>query len=294
MIVVDRRGDGVGYNSVTVEAVVESGTSPRSPRMFSGVRTSVVPFVYRVVLFALLSSTSVPRSVDAVFIHGTESSYVRYPRWNSCPNASLSFEFRTAQPEGLLLYADDGGLYDFFEISHSGGSVAAILNIVDGRDSNVEMRIGRNVNDGQWHRVELRRNRMETTMLVDGVQDSSFSFGSNFNFGGSSLQNNSFVYVGGLPVSFSQTLHALSLPSVVFKPRFKGHVRNVMYGNCTCLTVRASPLDGVGYSAVPAEACDVRNNCTKGCVCISVDAGSKCDCSEEACIAGRSRSEFFV
>ena len=55
--------------------------------------------------------------VTAITLDGTDRSYARYPKWNACANASISFEFKTTQDEGLLMYTDDGGKYDFFEVT---------------------------------------------------------------------------------------------------------------------------------------------------------------------------------
>ena len=54
--------------------------------------------------------------VTAITLEGTERSYARFPKWNACVNASISLEFKTTQDEGLLMYTDDGGKYDFFEV----------------------------------------------------------------------------------------------------------------------------------------------------------------------------------
>lgn len=224
-------------------------------------------------------------SAGAMYLQGTDMSYARFPYWNACINASFSIEFKTNQREGLLMYADDGGRYDFFEVMHVNGRVRCVLNIVDGRDGHINIDVGTNVNDGQWHRVEIRRNRMETTLIVDGVSDSKFAFGSDFHFG--SPENNSHLFLGGLPAELRQDLHALALPSVLFQPRFKGSIRNVLYGNCTCQTVRARMLDGVGVNLAPPEQCDLHNPCREGCLCISTDTESKCDCSQLQCVAGK-------
>lgn len=78
---------------------------------------------------------------------------------------------------------------------HTSGRVSVVLNIVDGRDGHVQLDVGSNVNDGAWHRVEIKRNRMETTLLVDTDTDSRFAFGSDFNFG--DLRTNSEVGMRG-------------------------------------------------------------------------------------------------
>ena len=170
---------------------------------------------------------------------------------------------------------------------HTSGRIRVVLNIVDGRDGHVQIDVGSDVNDGRWHRVEIRRNRMETTLIVDGDTDSRFAFGSDFNFG--NLRENSEVYFGGLPPHYERNLHQLALPSVLFRPRFRGELRNVLYGNCTCQTVRARYLDGYGVDLYPREQCDMRNPCREGCICVSTDTEPACDCSELECISGKCR-----
>lgn len=49
--------------------------------------------------------------------------YVQYLKWNVCINVFLSFEFKISQGMGILMYMDDGGFYDFFELLFEGGVV---------------------------------------------------------------------------------------------------------------------------------------------------------------------------
>lgn len=49
-------------------------------------------------------------------LDGSTNSYSQFRKWGGGTNGTLEFEFKTDQPNGLLLYTDDGGTYDFFEI----------------------------------------------------------------------------------------------------------------------------------------------------------------------------------
>ena len=233
-------------------------------------------------LIFLLTNLLAVQVQGEIHVDGSDSSYARYPKWNACTNASFSFQFKTAQADGLLMYMDDGGRYDFLELMHTSGRVQLVLNIVDGREGRVQIEVGRNVNDGRWHRVEIRRNRMETTLMVDDVSSSRVAFGSDFIFG--DLDTNSDVFFGGLPDTYSQDLHTMALPSAFFQPRFAGSIRNVLYGNCSCLTTRAEYVSGEKVDLDPKEQCDIRNPCKDGCICISEDEGPACDCTELECI----------
>jgi hypothetical protein len=235
-------------------------------------------------------------TLAGVYLQGTLSSYVRYPRWRSCPNASLSFEFRALNSAGLLLYADDGGRSSFVMISYNSTAVTARLNVAESRDDrSVTVAVNVQVLDGVWHTVELRRDRTETVLTVDRVSSrrhalvllSGSSTGGQFG----DSPSDSHVFFGGLPAVYSlhDRMHVLTLPSVIFEPRFKGYMRNLLYGNCTCLRTRVgAPLDGAGFVSLPRDAvCDGRHNCSRGCLCISTDHGYNCDCSGQQCLAGK-------
>lgn len=235
---------------------------------------------------------------------GSETSYARFPPWVGCPHGFFSFDFKTRQSDGLLWYVDDRGSYDFFEVMLTGGKVRVVLNILDGKDGHVEIVHDGRYDDDRWHRVEVRRKKMETFLTVDGLPVSRFSFGTDVDFGSG---NSSFVFVGGVPIEFNERLEELALPSVTFQPRFKGQVRNVFYSSCECETVRVEVIDGVGMTGIDDENCLQRRGqgggegeegegresdgdsgfCRQGCLCVSTDlAEPECDCSQLHCTAG--------
>lgn len=64
-------------------------------------------------------------------------------------------------------------------------------------------------------------------MTVDGVSQSKASRGKEFQFG--KFATNSDIFVGGMPNWYTTKLALLALPSVIFEPRFRGSVRNLVY-----------------------------------------------------------------
>lgn len=60
--------------------------------------------------------------------------------------------------------------------------------------------------------------------LSSNVQDNN-----DMNFG--NFTTNSYVYMGGLPSWYTTKLSSLALPSVVFEPRFRGGIRNVVFAD---------------------------------------------------------------
>lgn len=243
------------------------------------------------VLLLILSTLFTDIDVNALSMSGTQSTHARFPPWAGCMNASFSFDFRTTQSiteRGVLLwYADDGGRTDFFAamLTARRGAVRLVLRLADTVDGNVDISLGDHVNDGRWHRVEVRRKRAETFLVVDDAELSGFVFGNSFHFG---RGNNSDVYVGGIPRDVAGRLSSLAMPSAVFAARFRGSIRNVVYGNCTCERSRARLIGGDGVRDAD-DACEVRNPCRDGCLCISSDTGTTCDCSDlVTCVTGQS------
>ncbi|KAJ9589950.1 hypothetical protein L9F63_016934 [Diploptera punctata] len=159
-------------------------------------------------------------------LEGSQTSYAQFRKWNAGLNGSLELEFKTDQPNGLLLYTDDGGTYDFFEIKLVEGALRLRYNLGGGAQI---LTVGRDLNDGHWHKVQVQRNVERTSLTVDGVTQSRSSRGKEFQFG--RLSSNSDVYVGGMPSWYNTKLTLLALPSVIFEPRFGGAIRNLVYAD---------------------------------------------------------------
>ena len=214
------------------------------------------------------------RHSSAFQLEGSQISYAKFPPWDPCQNGSIALEFQTTRPHGLLLYADDGGRFDFLEVKLVGGVVRLRVNLGGGVAVFSE---GENLNDGNWHQVEITRDDKKTTLAVDSVEQTKTIQGSEFNFG--NISGNSFLYVGGLPIGFSAKLSALALPSVVFEPRLRGSVRNLFYSTCGAPPRRAAMLDNVGVRTNELDECEHQEPCLNRGECISTDTGTICDCT---------------
>jgi len=111
--------------------------------------------------------------------------------------------------------------------------------------------VGKGLNDGlTWHRVQIIRNETITSIILDGIERATSTSNNIYipSKGSASLHSphisgqtgdiefgnfttNSYVYIGGLPTWYNTRLSMLALPSVVFEPRFKGSIRNIMYAH---------------------------------------------------------------
>lgn len=259
----------------------------------------------------LLSSCVLVQTGLSLTLKGTESSYASFPSWEGCPTGFFSFDFKTKQGDALLWYVDDRGRYDFFELTLTDGRARLALNVVDGRDGRTELVHGSagddRLDDDRWHRVEVRRNRLETLLTVDGLTVRNASSGGNddFDFGAAGNDSRSPAFVGGVPPEMTDRLDRLSLPSVVYRRRFEGSVRNVFYSDCRCETRRVRVVGGVDFAGADEENClrrptteedgdgdgDGDEVCPPGCLCISGDQEEpECDCSQLHCSTGGHRT----
>lgn len=83
---------------------------------------------------------------------GTQNSYAQFRKWYTGLNGTLELEFKTEQPNGLVLYTDDGGTYDFFELKLVEGALRLRYNLGGGAQI---ITVGRDLHDGHWHKVQV-------------------------------------------------------------------------------------------------------------------------------------------
>ncbi|XP_037828017.1 neurexin-1 isoform X2 [Lucilia sericata] len=249
-------------------------------------------------MFLLLLSLIISclTTINAFQLDGSQSSFAQFRKWYVGLNGSLELEFKTEQPNGLVLYTDDGGTYDFFELKLVEGALRLRYNLGGGAQI---ITVGRDLHDGHWHKVQVIRNDEQTSLIVDGVSQSRATKGKEFQFG--KFATNSDVYVGGMPNWYSTKLALLALPSVIFEPRFRGSIRNLVYsdqpGGQTRRQEMKQPRDikcGDGpcdHGEMPKEkvvrnsrgsnttdACERHDPCQHGGICISTDSGPICEC----------------
>ncbi|KAL4710225.1 hypothetical protein ACJJTC_005398, partial [Scirpophaga incertulas] len=130
------------------------------------------------------------------FVLDKQNPYSQFRKWNVGLNGTLELEFKTDQPNGLLLYTDDGGTYDFLELKLVNGALRLRYNLGGGAQI---ITVGSNLNDGHWHKVQVARRDEHTSLTVDNAIQSKTSRGKEFAFG--KFPTNSDVFVGGIPPS---------------------------------------------------------------------------------------------
>ncbi|GBP40779.1 Neurexin-3b [Eumeta japonica] len=128
------------------------------------------------------------------FVLSAQTPYSVFRKWHAGLNGTLELEFKTEKPDGLVLYTDDGGTYDFLELKLVGGALRLRYNLGGGAQI---ITVGNRLNDGHWHKVQVARRDEYTTLTVDGESQSRSSRGKEFAFG--KFATNSDVFVGGIP-----------------------------------------------------------------------------------------------
>ncbi|XP_042566920.1 neurexin 2a isoform X21 [Cyprinus carpio] len=156
------------------------------------------------------------------------TAYVTLPRWNAKKTGSVSFDFRTTEPNGLLLFShgrpqgskDHRPKVDFFAMELLEGFLYLLMDMGSG---SIKMKVGnKKVNDGEWCHVDFQREGRKGSISVNGR---SMPFSTNE--GSEILDLDGEMYLGGLP----EDSGSLPLPPEVWTARlrlgFVGCVRDL-------------------------------------------------------------------
>ncbi|KAI4874894.1 hypothetical protein NFI96_034465 [Prochilodus magdalenae] len=136
----------------------------------------------------------------------TPESFVTLNKWTAKKAGSISFDFRTTEPNGLLLFShgkpkqqqqkDPKGpktmKVDFFAIEMLDGHLYLLLDMGSGT---IKTRaVNKKVNDGEWYHVDFQRDGRSGTISVNSVR-------TPYNAPGESeiLDLDDTLYLGGLP-----------------------------------------------------------------------------------------------
>ncbi|XP_027140270.1 neurexin 3b isoform X2 [Larimichthys crocea] len=211
----------------------------------------------------LLLSTVLGLSVGLEFT-GSEGQWARYLRWDASSRSDLTFQFKTSQSEGLLLYFDDGGYCDFLLLAVSEGKLQLHISI-DCAETTITS--DKMVNDSRWHFAAINRHNLRTGLAVDG-QTKTEDVRPQRRF----MKIVSDLFLGGLPGDIRTS--AITLPSVRELPPFKGIITDLSYGSKlpTLINSQKVRLEMMGLCT--------ENPCENGGICSLADGETYCDCSK--------------
>uniref|UniRef100_A0AAQ5XFM0 Neurexin 3b n=1 Tax=Amphiprion ocellaris TaxID=80972 RepID=A0AAQ5XFM0_AMPOC len=200
---------------------------------------------------------------------GSEGQWARYLRWDASSRSDLTFQFKTSESEGLVLYFDDGGYCDFLLLIVSEGKMQLRVSI-DCAETTITS--DKMVNDSRWHFAAINRHNLRTGLAVDG-QTKTEEVRPQRQF----MKIVSDLFLGGLPGDIRTS--AITLPSVRELPPFKGIITDLSYGSKlpTLINSQKVRLEMMGLCT--------ENPCENGGICSLADGETYCDCSKTGYVA---------
>ncbi|XP_037388915.1 neurexin 2b isoform X3 [Pygocentrus nattereri] len=136
----------------------------------------------------------------------TPESYIALPRWDTKKTSSISFDFRTTEPSGLLLFSHGKPQgtkeqrhgrelkTDYFAMELLDGYLFLLMDMGSG---SIKLKASnKKVNDGEWCHVDFQREGRKGSISVN-----SRTMPFNSNEGSEILDLDSDMYLGGLPES---------------------------------------------------------------------------------------------
>ncbi|XP_031688331.1 neurexin-2 isoform X6 [Oncorhynchus kisutch] len=155
-------------------------------------------------------------ALDPVTFESPES-FIALPKWNTKKTGSISFDFRTTEPSGLLLFSHGRTQgpkeqkpgrdmkSDYFAMELLDGFLYLLMDMGSG---SIKLKTSnKKVNDGEWCHVDFQREGRKGSISVN-----SRSIPFNSNEGSEILDLDSDMFLGGLP----ETRSDLVLPPEVW------------------------------------------------------------------------------
>ncbi|XP_075307647.1 neurexin-2-beta isoform X8 [Odontesthes bonariensis] len=136
----------------------------------------------------------------------TPESYISLPKWNTKKTGSISFDFRTTEPSGLLLFSHGRPQgpkeqkpgrelkTDYFAMELLDGYLYLLIDMGSGKTKLKAS--NKKVNDGDWCHVDFQREGRKGSISVN-----SRSIPFNSPEGSEILDLDSDMFLGGLPES---------------------------------------------------------------------------------------------
>uniref|UniRef100_A0A3P9Q1Q1 Neurexin 2 n=1 Tax=Poecilia reticulata TaxID=8081 RepID=A0A3P9Q1Q1_POERE len=214
----------------------------------------------------------------------TPSAYLTLPRWNTKKTGAISFDFRTTEPSGLLLFShgsqqgelpDRKPRADFFAIELLEGFLYLAMDMGSG---SIKIKASNNrLDDGEWWHVDFQRKGRNGFISVN-----SQSIPFTANEGSEVLDLDGDMYLGGLP----EDRQALILPPEVWTASlglgFVGCVRDLFIdGQSRNLWRLAEVQSSVGVSSFCTRETHLRcsrDTCANGGHCREGWNRHVCDC----------------
>ncbi|KAI5101999.1 neurexin 3a precursor, partial [Silurus meridionalis] len=162
----------------------------------------------------------------------TPEAYISLPKWNTKRMGSISFDFRTSEPNGLILFthgkpqdrkvagSQKNAKVDFFAVELLDGSLYLLLDMGSGT---IKVKATQNkVNDGSWYHVDIQRDGRSGTISVNSRR-------TPFTASGESeiLDLEGDMYLGGLPENRAGLILPTELWTAMLNYGYVGCIRDL-------------------------------------------------------------------
>uniref|UniRef100_A0A8C9S8P1 Neurexin-1a n=1 Tax=Scleropages formosus TaxID=113540 RepID=A0A8C9S8P1_SCLFO len=218
----------------------------------------------------------------------TPESYVVLSTWTARRTGSVSFDFRTTEPNGLLLFShgrpkpqkDARGpqtlKVDFFAIEMLDGHLYLLLDM--GSGTTKTRAVNKKVNDGEWYHVDFQRDGRSGTISVNTLRTSYTAPGDS-----EVLDLDDHLYLGGLPENRQGLVFPTEVWTALLNYGYVGCVRDLFVDGQSKDVRRLAELQraaGVKPSCTkePPKQC-LSNPCQNSGLCREGWNRYVCDCS---------------
>ncbi|XP_045577532.1 neurexin-2 isoform X6 [Salmo salar] len=170
-------------------------------------------------------------ALDPVTFESPES-FIALPKWNTKKTGSISFDFRTTEPSGLLLFSHGRTQgpkeqkpgrdmkSDYFAMELLDGFLYLLMDMGSG---SIKLKTSnKKVNDGEWCHVDFQREGRKGSISVN-----SRSIPFNSNEGSEILDLDSDMFLGGLPESRSDLVLPPEVWTALLNYGYVGCVRDL-------------------------------------------------------------------
>ncbi|XP_068089208.1 neurexin-1 isoform X20 [Hyperolius riggenbachi] len=218
----------------------------------------------------------------------TPESYISLPKWNAKKTGSISFDFRTTEPNGLILFSHGKPRHqkdaknpqmvkvDFFAIEMLDGHLYLLLDMGSGT---IKIKaIQKKVNDGEWYHVDFQRDGRTGTISVNTMRTPYTAPGES-----EILDLDDDLYLGGLPENKAGLVFPTEVWTALLNYGYVGCIRDLFIdGQSKDIRQMAEQQSTAGVkpscSRESAKPC-INNPCKNNGVCRDGWNRYVCDCS---------------
>ncbi|XP_055974593.1 neurexin-1 isoform X26 [Sorex fumeus] len=218
----------------------------------------------------------------------TPESFISLPKWNAKKTGSISFDFRTTEPNGLILFSHGKPRHqkdaknpqmikvDFFAIEMLDGHLYLLLDMGSGT---IKIKaLQKKVNDGEWYHVDFQRDGRSGTISVNTLRTPYTAPGES-----EILDLDDELYLGGLPENKAGLVFPTEVWTALLNYGYVGCIRDLFIdGQSKDIRQMAEVQSTAGVkpscSRETAKPC-LSNPCKNNGLCRDGWNRYVCDCS---------------